>query len=89
MQWKNYLKIIIRLGSLVAFIFVVRWLSWKGMLGMLLGMAFVTYLFMSKNTMLMAIVSMFDDGSVENYTDMMRGKQQNGKERKKPEALDR
>jgi len=54
----KYLFPFIKIGFLIGMIFVIRWLGLKGMAGLLIGISITTWLFMSKNPMLMWITKM-------------------------------
>jgi len=69
----KYLFPFIKIGFLIGMIFVIRWLGFKGVLGILIGISVTTWLFMSKNPMLLYLTHM---GKPENefYIDELNKK---------------
>ena len=55
---KRYLNIPVTIGLLIGFFIFFRWIGWKGMLGMIIGMAIMAYLLLSKNIMLKWAIDM-------------------------------
>ena len=65
------LRITIMIGSIVLIIIAMRWFGIKGILGMIFGMFVSTYLILSKNVILRALIEMMHS---EEYVDELRGK---------------
>lgn len=68
MDWQNSIifKIISRgLGVAITY-FIFRFLWWKGILGILIGMTLIIYLLASKNMMLRMVVTMLGGNDTYN-----------------------
>lgn len=66
------LRIVIMISSIFLVIIIMRWLGIKGIVGMIFGMFASTYLILSKNVALRALIEMMHS---EEYVDELRGKQ--------------
>ena len=64
------LGIIISIASIIALFAFLRWVGWKGFISMLLGMAIVAWLFLSKNLLVLWVVK---KASGEDFIDEMMG----------------
>jgi len=59
---KPIFRIFTTLISIFLFIWLFRYLGFKGILGLFIGMTIMAYLILSKNMLLLGIVNIFDAG---------------------------
>lgn len=65
---QTYGKYVFSICLLVLFVFFVRWIGYKGLLGLFLGMVVMAWIFLSKNVLVRWIVSkMRAEEYVESY----------------------